>query len=71
MAADTTASERGRVIATVLEELELTPHAGTRIDKLVGRPAQARVGGGGIVDQPFAFGARRADDGWIRAGSVP
>src|SRR3954469_1906507 len=36
MPADTTAGERGRVIATVLEELELTPHAGTRIDKLSG-----------------------------------
>jgi ABC-type multidrug transport system ATPase subunit len=36
MPADTTASDRGRVIATVLEELELTPHAGTRIDKLSG-----------------------------------
>ena len=36
MPADTTASDRERVIATVLEELELTPHAGTRIDKLSG-----------------------------------
>ena len=36
MPADTTASERERVVATVLEELELAPHAGTRIDKLSG-----------------------------------
>jgi ABC-type multidrug transport system ATPase subunit len=36
MPADTTASDRERVIATVLEELELTPHAGTRIDRLSG-----------------------------------
>ncbi len=36
MPADTTASDRARVIATVQEELELTPHAGTRIDKLSG-----------------------------------
>ena len=36
MAADATESERGRVIATVLEELELTSHADTRIDKLSG-----------------------------------
>lgn len=36
MPAGTTAGERGRVITTVLDELELTPHAGTRIDKLSG-----------------------------------
>jgi ABC-type multidrug transport system ATPase subunit len=36
MPADTTASDRGRVIATVLEELELTLHAGTCIDTLSG-----------------------------------
>ena len=36
MPADTTASDRRQVIATVLEELELTPHASTRIDKLSG-----------------------------------
>ncbi|OBG69950.1 ABC transporter ATP-binding protein/permease [Mycobacterium sp. E3339] len=36
MPADTTAAERGRVISTVLSELELSPHADTRIDKLSG-----------------------------------
>ncbi|OBI02308.1 ABC transporter ATP-binding protein [Mycobacterium scrofulaceum] len=36
MPADTVASERRRVITAVLAELELTPHAGTRIDKLSG-----------------------------------
>lgn len=36
MPADTVASERRRVIAAVLTELELTPHADTRIDKLSG-----------------------------------
>lgn len=33
---DTSATERGQVIAEVLDELELTPHAGTRIDNLSG-----------------------------------
>ncbi|MDX1887341.1 ATP-binding cassette domain-containing protein [Mycolicibacterium sp. 120270] len=36
MPADTTANDRDRVIARVLEELELTAHAGTRIDMLSG-----------------------------------
>ncbi|OBH85118.1 ABC transporter ATP-binding protein [Mycobacterium scrofulaceum] len=36
MPADTVASERRRVITAVLAELELTPHADTRIDKLSG-----------------------------------
>ena len=36
MPADATTSDRARVIATVLEELELTPHVGTRIDTLSG-----------------------------------
>lgn len=36
MPADTTANDRERVIARVLEELELTAHAGTRIDMLSG-----------------------------------
>ncbi len=36
MPADTTASERRQVITAVLDELELTPHASTRIDNLSG-----------------------------------
>jgi ABC-type multidrug transport system ATPase subunit len=36
MPADTTASDRRQVIAAVLDELELTAHASTRIDKLSG-----------------------------------
>jgi energy-coupling factor transporter ATP-binding protein EcfA2 len=36
MPPDTTVADRARVIAQVLEELELTPHAQTRIDKLSG-----------------------------------
>ncbi|HEX7823886.1 MAG TPA: ATP-binding cassette domain-containing protein, partial [Mycobacterium sp.] len=36
MPPDTTEADRQRVIAQVLEELELTPHAQTRIDKLSG-----------------------------------
>ena len=36
MAPDTTKQDRRHVIAQVLEELELTPHADTRIDKLSG-----------------------------------
>ncbi|WP_099039350.1 ATP-binding cassette domain-containing protein [Mycobacterium neglectum] len=36
MPADTTDGDRRRVIAQILEELELTPHATTRIDKLSG-----------------------------------
>lgn len=36
MPADTSAIDRQTVIATVLEELELTPHADSRIDKLSG-----------------------------------
>ncbi|MGO4443303.1 ATP-binding cassette domain-containing protein [Mycobacterium sp. 2YAF39] len=36
MPADTTAGDRRRVIAQILEELELTAHATTRIDKLSG-----------------------------------
>ena len=36
MPADTTASDRRQVIAAVLDELELTPHASTRIDNLSG-----------------------------------
>src|SRR6185312_4358437 len=36
MPADTTASDRRQVIAAVLDELELTPHASTRIDHLSG-----------------------------------
>ena len=36
MPADTTGIDRRQVIAAVLEELELTPHAATRIDKLSG-----------------------------------
>jgi ABC transport system ATP-binding/permease protein len=33
---DTTKEDRRRVVAQVLEELELTPHANTRVDKLSG-----------------------------------
>ena len=36
MPPDTTKADRQRVIAQVLEELELTPHAETRVDKLSG-----------------------------------
>jgi ABC-type multidrug transport system ATPase subunit len=36
MPPDTTKADRQRVIAQVLEELELTPHAQTRVDKLSG-----------------------------------
>ena len=36
MPPDTTKEDRQRVVAQVLEELELTPHADTRIDKLSG-----------------------------------
>ena len=36
MPPDTTKQERQRVIAQVLEELEMTPHAQTRVDKLSG-----------------------------------
>ncbi|MDT5002048.1 MAG: transport system ATP-binding/permease protein, partial [Mycobacterium sp.] len=36
MPPDTTNADRQRVIAQVLEELELTPHAQTRVDKLSG-----------------------------------
>jgi len=36
MPPDTTKQDRQRVIAQVLEELELTPHAQTRVDKLSG-----------------------------------
>ncbi|WP_232078955.1 ABC transporter ATP-binding protein/permease [Mycobacterium florentinum] len=36
MPADTGAGDRGQVIASVLEELELTPHTATRIEKLSG-----------------------------------
>ena len=36
MPSDTTGQERQQVIAQVLEELEMTPHAHTRVDKLSG-----------------------------------
>lgn len=36
MPPDTSKADRQRAIAQVLEELELTPHAGTRVDKLSG-----------------------------------
>ncbi len=36
MPPDTTKQDRQRVVAQVLEELELTPHAQTRVDKLSG-----------------------------------
>jgi ABC-type multidrug transport system ATPase subunit len=36
MPPDTTREDRQRIVAQVLEELELTPHADTRIDKLSG-----------------------------------
>src|ERR1700719_1315597 len=36
MPPDTTKEDRQRVVAQVLEELELTPHADTRVDKLTG-----------------------------------
>ena len=36
MPADTTTGDRRRVISQILEELELTAHATTRIDKLSG-----------------------------------
>jgi ABC-type glutathione transport system ATPase component len=51
---DSTQEDGRRAVARVLDELEPTEHAQTRVDHLFGRPTQTCVGGHGIADRCIA-----------------
>jgi ABC transport system ATP-binding/permease protein len=59
------------VIATVLEELELTPHAGTRIDKLSGGPRKRVSVAVELLTRPSLLVLDEPTTGWIPRWTAP
>ena len=64
---DTSKRDRRQVVAQVLEELKLTPHAKTRVDRLSGGQRKRGFGGDGAKTVPISPTLPTRDHGLLEA----